>query len=164
METVQHVLVRATPQATTGAVWSADLLSTPLARALSAMALWPDRLRAWARRAPAPPRTARSATLRDLLAPGSPWRLLAEHPVVLGLRWPAGDAEVRWTIDAQPFGAGHTLLVSRTEARGGRRFALAWPLIAPFAALLRGQVLRAVKAEAERAQARPSRSAALRES
>lgn len=64
-------------------------------------------------------------------------------------------AKVAWSIGVVPFGAGHALLVMRTrtltvDERARRRFALLWPLIAPFAALLRGQALRAIKAAAER--------------
>lgn len=176
-ETIQRAIVRATPQATYDAIWAADLLSTPLARALSALALWPERLAAWLRHEPPPAPGARSAHLHDLLAPGSPWRLLADEPgseVVLGLLWtpPAGGvtcaadafadftapgvAKVIWSLSVTPFGAGHALLVTRTRTYAvdevaRRRFAWTWPAISPFAALLRGQVLRAVQAEAEAA-------------
>ena len=126
-----------------------------------------------ARTVPAP--AARSAHLQDLLAAESPWRLLADEPgseVVLGLLWtpPAGVArctpeafadfaapgvaKVAWSIAVVPFGAGHTLLITRTrtqtvDAVARRRFALLWPLISPFAALMRGQALRAIKSTAE---------------
>jgi hypothetical protein len=65
-----------------------------------------------------------------------------------------GVAKVAWAIEVQAGGADHTLLVTRTrthavDARARRRFGVLWPLIAPFAALLRGQVLRTITAEAE---------------
>jgi hypothetical protein len=174
-ETVQRELVLATPAATYAAIWDADLLSTPLARRLSALAVWPDRVVARVHHDPPPPPNARSARLHDLLGTRSPWRLLAEEPgveVVLGLLWtpPAGGmtcepeqfaaftapgvAKVLWSIEVMPFGAGHSVLVTRTRTHAvdvlaRRRFALTWPLVAPFAALLRGQVLRAIKAQAE---------------
>jgi hypothetical protein len=174
-ETTQRAIVQAAPATTYDAIWAADLLGTPLARGLSALAMCPERLRAWLRHEPPPPPTARSARLGDLLTSESPWRLLADEPgseVVLGLLWtpPAGVAtctpeafadfdhpgvaKVAWAIAVLPFGAGHTLLMMRTrthavDAVARRRFALLWPLIAPFAALLRGQALRAIKASAE---------------
>lgn len=179
-ETTQRELVLATPAATYAAVWQADLLGTPLARHLSALALWPDPVVARIHHDPPPPPNARSARLRDVLGPASPWRLLADEPdveVVLGLLWtpPAGGtiyepeqfatftapgvAKVAWSIEVLPFGAGHSVLVTRTrtyavDALARRRFAWTWPVIAPFAALLRGQVLRAIKAQAERTQIR----------
>jgi hypothetical protein len=188
VETTQRAFVQATPAEAYDAIWSADLLATPLARALSALAVWPERVAAWLRRAPAPPPSARSATLRDLLADDSPWCLLREEPgteVVLGLLWtpPAGVvrcapedfetyvgpgvAKVAWSIAVFPFGAGHTLLVTRThtralDERARRRLALLWPLISPFAALLRGQVLRAVRETAQRSAA--SKNATTRRS
>jgi len=175
LETTQREIVRATPGETYDAIWTADLSRTPSARALSALALWPERARAWLRHEPAPPPSSRSATLRDLLTPDSPWRLLADEPgaeVVLGLLWtpPAGVvrcapeafadcsargvAKVAWSIAVMPFGAGHALLVTRTRTHAvdtlaRRRLTLLWPLISPFAALLRIQVLRAIKATAE---------------
>jgi len=62
---------------------------------------------------------------------------------------------VAWSIEVMPFGAGHSVLVTRTRTQAvdplaRRRFGLTWPLIAPFARLLRGQVLHAIKAQAER--------------
>lgn len=176
-ETSQRALVQATPALTYDAIWTADLLSTALARALSALALWPERIAARLRHEPVPV-SARSARLRDLLTPESPWQLLAEEPgseVVLGLLWtpPAGAAtcapaafpdftapgvaKVVWSIGVTPFGAGHALLTTRTRTRAldavaRRRFTLLWPLVAPFAALLRRQVLLAVTATAEAAQ------------
>jgi hypothetical protein len=174
-ETTQRVLVQATPEDTYAAIWSADLLGTPLARALSAIALWPDRLAAWLRRAPGPPPSARTATLRDLVTDDSPWCLVSEAPgeeVVLGLLWtpPAGVvrcapedfaacaapgvAKVAWSIAVFPFGAGHAVLVTRTrtqavDERARQRLAWTWPLIAPFAAMLRSEVLRAIREAAQ---------------
>jgi hypothetical protein len=172
--TVQRVLVDAAPADVYAAVWEADLLRMPLARCLSAIAMWPERIRAWARRDPPPARTARSARLRDLLGAGSPWILVADDgaTVTLGLLWtpPAGGttcapedfwrftapgvAKVTWALSVAPFGAGHTLLATTTatepcDAVAARRFRVMWPLIRPFASLLRMQVLRAIKAHAE---------------
>jgi hypothetical protein len=173
--TVQRVLVDAPPADVYTAIWEADLLRMPLARCFSSMSLWPERIRAWARREPPPPRTARSARLRDMLGDGSPWILVADEPrrdVVLGLLWtpPAGGttcapgefarftapgvAKVTWSLSVAPFGAGHTLLTTTTstetcDATAARRFRLIWPLIGPFASILRMQVLRAIKAHAE---------------
>ena len=174
--TVQRVFVVAAPAETYRAIWDADLLNTPLARALSAVALWPERVRARLRRQPPPARSGRSARLRDMLGQDSPWILLADEPdreVVLGLLWtpPAGGAKcapadfegfaapgvakVVWSLSVVPFGAGHTVLITETRTEptdsvAARRFRVIWPLISPFAALLRMQVLRAVKAHAER--------------
>jgi len=174
--TVQRVFVVATPGETYRAIWEANLLRMPLARALSAIALWPERVRARMRREPAPAKSGRSARLRDMLGPDSPWILLADEAareVVLGLLWtpPAGGAKcaaadfegyaapgiakVVWSLSVVPFGAGHCVLTTETrteptDAAAARRFRLVWPLISPFAALLRMQVLRAVKAHAER--------------
>ncbi|HEX6026740.1 MAG TPA: hypothetical protein VFZ00_32385 [Solirubrobacter sp.] len=174
--TVQRVFVCATPAETYRAIWEADLLRSRLARALSAIALWPDRIHALLRREPPPPKTTRSARLADMLGEGSPWILLADEPdreVVLGLLWtpPAGGttcapedferfaapgvAKVVWSIAVAPYGAGHSLLTTETrteptDAVAGRRLRLIWPLIRPFASLLRMQVLRAIKAHAER--------------
>ena len=174
--TLQRVIVDATPADTYEAIWSADFLSTSAARTLAAIAMWPERMRAWLRGEPPPAATARSARLRDMLAGPSPWVLLAdepEHGVALGLLWtpPAGGekrpaeefaafdapgfAKVGWSITVEPFGAGRTLLTTETRTHAtddlaARRFALIWPLISPFAALLRRQVLRAITERAER--------------
>lgn len=174
--TRQRVVVWATPEAVYDAIWSADLLSTKLARMLAGAAMAPERIAAWLRHQPPPHAPARTAHLRDMLTDDSPWVLLADEPghgVVLGLLWtppvgaekrPAdefeafaapGFAKVTWSVSAEPFGAGHCVLTTETRTQttdevAARRFAWLWPLIAPFAALLRGQVLRAVKAEAER--------------
>ena len=72
-----------------------------------------------------------------------------------------------WSIAVYPFGAGHALLVTRThtravDERARRRLAWLWPLISPFAALLRGQVLRAVRDTAQRSAA--SKNATTRRS
>jgi hypothetical protein len=173
--TVQRILVDAAPADVYTAIWEADLLRMPLARCLSAISLWPERVRAWARREPAPPRPARSARLRAMLGADSPWIPVAEEPgrdVKLGLLWtpPAGGtkcapedfdrftapgvAKVTWSLSVTPFGAGHTLLTTTTstetcDAAAARRFRLIWPLIRPFASILRMQVLRAVKTHAE---------------
>jgi hypothetical protein len=172
--TTQHAVVYATPEETYRAIWAANLLSTSLARMLSALAIWPERLRARLRHEPSPPRT-RSARLRDTLGEGSPWILLTEEPgneIVLGLLWtpPAGGtkcdpeefagfsapglAKVAWSLSVQPFGAGHTLLTTRTRTSGTdaaarRRVRLIWPFIALLASLLRTQVLCAIKTAAE---------------
>ena len=174
-ETVQRVLVDALPDEVFAAIWEADLLRMPLARCFTAMALWPERIRAWLHREPPPAHGARSAHLGDMLGDGSPWILVADGPareVTLGLLWtpPAGGmkcapgefddfsapgvAKVTWSLSAAPFGAGHTLLTTRTrtvttDVLAARRFRLVWPLIRPFAALLRMQVLRAIKAHSE---------------
>jgi hypothetical protein len=174
--TVQRVFVDATAAETYAAIWAADLLRMPLARAHSANALWPERIRAFVRGERPPPKSVRSAHLNDLLGPDSPWILLAVEPdreVALGLLWtpPAGGtkcdpaeferfaapgvAKVIWSLAVVPFGAGHSLLITETrteptDAVAARRFRILWPLIAPFAALLRMQVMRAVKAHAER--------------
>ena len=174
-ETVQRVLVDALPDEVFAAIWEADLLRMPLARCFTAMALWPDRIRAWLRREPPPAHGARSARLGDMLGAESPWILVADGPgreVTMGLLWtpPAGGmkcapdafgdfaapgvAKVTWSLSAAPFGAGHTLLTTRTRTvptddTAARRLRLIWPAIRPFAALLRMQVLRAIKAHAE---------------
>jgi hypothetical protein len=174
-QTLQRVAVQATPADVYDAIRTANLLSSPLARALSAAAILPTRVLAWLRGDPQPPAGARSATLDDMLADDSPWIMLADVPgsvVVLGLLWrpPAGGAscvpaafapfaepgfaKVVWSLSVEPFGASHSLLVTETrtvttDAVAGRRFRLLWPIISPFAALLRMQVLRAIKADAE---------------
>jgi hypothetical protein len=173
--TLQRVIVRATPGDVYDAIWTANLLSSPLARTLSAVAMWPTRVLAWLRHTPQPPPGSRSATLADMLVGDSPWIKLIEVPgavVVLGLLWkpPAdgescipgafatfaepGFAKVVWALSVEPFGASHSLLVSETrthttDAVAARRFRLLWPVISPFAGILRMQVLRAIKAEAE---------------
>lgn len=173
--TVQRAVVFATPQTTYDAIWSADFLRAPLARALTRAAMTLEVAGALVRGTSRPQPVPRSAHLRDMLGAGSPWLLLTEEPgheVVLGLLWtpPAGGhtcavqefadyaapglAKVVWSISVHPFGAGHSLLVtetrtSATDAVAKRRFGLLWPVIAPFASLLRSQVLRAIKAEAE---------------
>jgi hypothetical protein len=170
--TRQRVIVWATPAQTRAAIWRADLLATPLARALTSAAMWPERAGAWVRHEAPPEARPRSAHLGDMLSDDSPWTLLSEEPVALGLLWtppsgaikrPAdefvafdepGFAKVVWTLEVVPFGAGHALLTTETgtqttDSITARRFALMWPFISPFAALLRRQVLRAVKATAE---------------
>jgi hypothetical protein len=173
--TVQRVVVRATPQATYAAIWSADLLQAPLARTLTRAAMALEHAGARVRGAAPPPAVPRSAHLRDMLDGDGPWLLLHDEPereVVLGLLWtpPAGGhrcapeqfagfeapglAKVVWSLSAHPFGASHTLLVTETRTQAtdpvaSRRFGLLWPLISPFAALLRSQVLRAIKTQAE---------------
>jgi hypothetical protein len=187
-DTRQRVLVWAPPQTIHDAIWTADLASRPLARALTAAAMIPERIGAWWRHAPAPPVRARSARLGDMLAEDSPWTLLEDGPgprVTLGLLWhlPAGVrkvapeafeafdapgyAKVTWSIFVLPFGAGHGLLETEThtqttDERTARRFALVWPVIKPFAAVLRRQVLLAIKAEAERTPVAASRPAVSR--
>jgi hypothetical protein len=177
--TLQRTVVWAPPPVVYDAIWAADLSSRPLARLLAEAAMVPQRVTARLRREPMPPMPTRSARLHDLLAEDSPWTLVDEEPghrVVLGLLWhppagvkkvPAGAfeadatpgyAKVTWSLAVEPFGAGHSLLVTETRTRAAdeitaRRFALVWPVISPFAAVLRGQVLRAVKAEAERVPA-----------
>lgn len=173
--TRQRVFVSATPAETYRAIWDADLLRAPLARTLGWLALVPERFRARLRHERAPA-SSRSAHLRDMLRDDSPWILLADEPgreVVLGLLWtpPAGGtkcggddfatfgapgfAKVVWSLSVVPFGAGHSLLVTQTRTEttdpvATRRFRLIWPLISFFAGLLRLQVLRAIKADAER--------------
>jgi hypothetical protein len=173
--TVQRAVVEATPRATYEAIWSADLLRSPLARTLTRAAMALERAGAWVRGTSRPPGASPSAHLADMLGDDSPWVLLADEPgreVVLGLLWtpPAGGhtcpperfatyaspglAKVVWSLSVHPFGAGHTLLVTETrtqatDAQAKRRFGLMWPVISPFAALLRSQVLQAIKTEAE---------------
>lgn len=135
-ETNQRRLIAAPPAAIYRALWTADLLDSRFSRALSAAA--------------ARGRSARSARLGDMLAPGSPWRLLSDEPheVRLGLRWLGCD--VSWALSIAPAGNG-SVLTSRSWIDGaGRRVRLLWPLIAPFAALLRHHVLRVVAREALR--------------
>ncbi|HEY6886632.1 MAG TPA: hypothetical protein VI300_02595 [Solirubrobacter sp.] len=173
--TIQRTVVYATPQRTYDAIWSADLLHAPLARMLTRASIAIECAGARFRGTSVPPHVPRSARLRDMLGADSPWLLLADEPgreVVLGLLWtpPAGGhtcpadefaeylapglAKVVWSISVHPFGAGHTLLATETrtfatDALAKRRFGLLWPLIAPFAALMRSQVLLAIKREAE---------------
>ena len=173
--TIQRAVVYATPQTTYDAIWSADLLRAPLARTLTRASMALERAGARVRGTPHPRRVPHSARLRDMLGADSPWLLLADEPgheVVLGLLWtpPAGGhtcaagefsdyrapgvAKVVWSISVLPFGACHALLVTETrtfatDARAKRRFGVLWPMIAPFAALMRSQVLQAIKAEAE---------------
>jgi hypothetical protein len=173
--TIQRAVVYATPQTTYDAIWSADLLQTPLARMLTHASMAVERAGARIRGESGPRRVPRSAGLRDMLGAGSPWLLLADEPgrgVVLGLLWtpPAGGhtcaadefadyaapglAKVVWSISVNPFGAGHALLATETrtfatDALAKRRFGVLWPIIAPFAALMRSQVLKAIKREAE---------------
>jgi hypothetical protein len=142
-ETNQRRLIAASPAEVYRALWTADLLESRLARALSSVA---------ARR-----RSTRSAHLGDMLAPGSPWRLLSDEPheVRLGLHWLGCD--VSWALSIAPAGNG-AVLTSRTWMDGAsRRVRLLWPLIAPFAALLRHHVLRAVAREALRETTDPVR-------
>ena len=174
-QTLQRVAVRATPADVYDSIRTANLLSSPLARALSSAAVFPTRVLAWIRQDPQPPAGVRSATLDDMVVGDSPWLVLADVPgvvVVLGLLWkpPAGGArcvpgsfatfaepgfaKVVWSLSVEPFGASHSLLVTETSTTttddtAARRFRLIWPVISPFAALLRMQVLRAIKAEAE---------------
>jgi hypothetical protein len=174
--TLQRIIVWAAPQTVYDALWTADLSTTAVARMLAEAAMVPERITAWARHEAAPPAVAHAARLPDMLAADSPWTLLADEPghrVVLGLLWRVpgatekvgasafeafsgpGIVKVTWSLSVEPFGAGHTLLVTETRARAmdelaARRFALVWPVLSPFAALLRRQVLHAVKDEAER--------------
>lgn len=143
-DTLQRVVVVATPDQTYTAIWDADLLSLPFARQ-------PKRL-------------------LDVVAPGTRWMLLADEPgrgVACGSLWtppfgmarrPAaefvhltdpGFAKVGWSLTAEPFGAGHTILVAEmrvqaTDPATARRFAMAWSVLAPFAALAQSHVLRAI--------------------
>ena len=177
--TFQRIIVWKPPATVYDAFWTADLSTRPMARALADAAMVPERIGAWLRHEPPPPAPTRSARLQDLLADDSPWTLLADelgHRVVLGLLWhppsgvekmPAdafeafdapGFVKVTWSLSAEPFGAGHSLLVTEIRTRTtdeltARRFALVWPALSPFAALLRRQVLRAIKSEAERVPA-----------
>jgi hypothetical protein len=94
-QTLQRVAVRATPADVYDSIRTANLLSSPLTRALSSAAVFPERVLAWLRHDPRPPAGVRSATLDDMVAGDSPWLVLAEVPgvvIVLGLLWkpPAG--------------------------------------------------------------------------
>ena len=177
LSTRQELVVDARPDAVYAAIWRANLIASRGARLLSAVAMWPARLaaRVTGRRVP---RAARSATLGDMLAEESPWILVADEPgreVVLGLLWrpPAGAercepehfaqfaqpgfAKVAWSLAVAADGERSRLITETrtlaTDPHTRRRFRLMWPVIAPFAALLRRMVLRAVKREAERAVA-----------
>ena len=130
--TRQRVIVWATPEQARAAIWQADLLATPLARALTSAAMWPERAGAWLHHEAPPEARPRSARLGDMLADDSLWTLLSEEPVALGLLWtpPAGAIQrpaeqfaafdepgfvkVVWTLEVVPFGAGHALLTTET--------------------------------------------------
>ena len=178
--TDQHLVVDADADTTYRAIWSADFTEAPLARLLAAVAVWPQRIASRARGEPMPPSGARHDGLREALADDSPWVLLADETgveVVLGLLWtpPAGGikrpaaefhafdepgvAKVAWAMTVTPFGPDRSLLTTETrtatnDAQTRRRFLVLWWIIAPFAALLRRQVLLAIKAEAEHHDAR----------
>jgi len=173
--TVQRAVVFATPQATYDAIWSVDLLDAPLARTPRRAAIALERAAARFCGTTPPQPVPRSAHLRDMLGDERPLLLLNDasgHEVVLGLLWtpPAGVhrcapeqfadfqapglAKVVWSLSVYPFGAGHALLVAETRSQttnavAARRFRLLWTLISPFAALLRSQVLQAIKTQAE---------------
>lgn len=174
--TDEHVVVDVDARSAYEAIWNADLTEARLARLLSAVAVSPQRIAARLRNEPAPPSGATHAGLREALGEDGPWVLLADEPgveVVLGLLWrpPAGGVKrpaaafdafaepgftkVAWSITVTPFGPDRSLLTTETrtaatDAATRRRFLLLWRVMAPFASLLRRQVLIAIKAEAER--------------
>jgi hypothetical protein len=177
--TMQHVVVAAAPEETYRAVLDANLAGSPPARILMALARAPEWIRARVRREPPPPATGRESRLRDVLADDTPWTVLVDDPgseLVLGLLWspPAGGtkrppaewqafaepgfAKVAWGFSLAPHAGGGTLLITETRTSANdpatrRRFRLMWPVIAPFAALLRRRVLVAIRVEAERRRA-----------
>jgi len=173
--TRQSLVVRADPATTYAAIRAANLAAAWPARLLTAAAMVPERIGAWVRGQAPPARTGRTSRLGTVLAADGPWTLLAEtdRELVLGLLWspPAGGdkrpasewaafaepgyAKVAWSLSVSAQDAGRTLLSTETrtiatDERTRRRFWLIWAVIAPFAALLRRLVLRAIRDEAER--------------
>lgn len=156
VSTRQRRFVLATPHETYAAIWEADLLRSRAARVLSAVA--------------SRSRSPRSAHLEDMLTGYSPWMLLEDVPpegVSLGLLWrppfgvgrcaaedfpgfaEAGYVKVTWSILVHPFGAGHSVLETRTDAsatdRGtALRFRVLWIAMSPFAAWLRRLAMGAI--------------------
>jgi hypothetical protein len=173
--TVQSAVVHADPTITYEAILNANLAASAPARGLTALALAPERLRAWLHHEPPPPRAGRESRLRDVLATDGPWTVLVEEPgsqLVLGLLWSPraggdkrsaakwaafaepGFAKVAWGFSLAARPGGGTLLVSETrtaanDAATRRRFRVTWAVIAPFAAALRRLVLNAIRVEAE---------------
>ena len=155
-------LVGASPATVYGALWSADLGSLPLTRVLL-------RLRGIAPR-------ERGATLRDLTRSGfSILGARAGEEVVLGTigrfwRWrgtlgPAtprdfqallslGVARAAWSFHVVQTGAGKTTLSTETrvqcaDAATRRRFRLYWTIVGSASGLIRREMLRAIRREAE---------------
>ncbi len=155
-------LVAASPATVYGALWSADLGTLPLTRVLL-------RLRGIAPR-------VRGATLRDLTRSG--FSILGERvgeEVVLGTigrfwRWrgdlaPApprdfttllapGVARAAWSFHVVQAGAGKTTLSTETrvqcaDAATRRRFRLYWTIVGSASGLIRREMLRAIRREAE---------------
>lgn len=117
----------------------------------------------------------RVSRLRDVVSGDTPWTVLVDEPgseLVFGLLWspPAGGdkraaseweafaepgfAKVAWGFSVSPHAGGGTVLTTETrtaanDAATRRRFRVMWPVIWPFAALLRRLVLQAIRAEAE---------------
>jgi hypothetical protein len=66
-----------------------------------------------------------------------------------------GYVKVAFNIRVEPYGSGRALITTETRAAATdpaslRRFARYWMLVGPFSALIRRQVLRIVKSDAER--------------
>lgn len=170
--TVQQRAVAAAPARTYEAIWQADVLQSPLARALIAIGNLPQRIAA--RGDESAPGSDRHWRLAQVLEEDGPWILVGERPgveVVLGLLWtpPAGGttcapeefvafdgrgvAKVAWSLAAVPYGRG-SLLVCETrtlalDATARRRFRLLWPLVGPFAGVARGALMAAIARHAE---------------
>jgi hypothetical protein len=170
--TVQQIPVDADPASAYAAIWQADLLSSPVTRALLAVGRVPEIIAARLGR-DAAPRGDGHWRLADATGPGSPWILVAERPgeeVVLGLLWtpPAGGttcspeefaafsapgvAKVTWSFAVVPYGGGSLVVTetrtAATDSRARGRFRAIWPFVAPFAALTRAGVLRSIARQA----------------
>jgi hypothetical protein len=171
--------VRVSPAAAFAAIRRADLGSGPLTRALFALRALPGLVvspRATARRFLRRGRSTR-VTLDALASAG--FVLLAEHPgreVVLGTIgrfWrPSGGmrpfasaefarfdepgwAKGAWNFRVDPAPGGATISTETrvlcTDARSRRTFGRYWRIVRPFSGLIRIEMLRAIRREAERA-------------
>jgi hypothetical protein len=179
-----RVRVAAPAGVTLAAARATGLDASPVVRALFGLRALPSRLGG---APPPPPPLARRSLLEEVRAAG--WAVLAEVPgreLVLGAvtqPWKAtvefrglppaefasfaepGYARIAWTMAVEPLGAADCVFrtetrVSTTDAAARARFRRYWAFLSPGIVLIRYELLRLVKAEAERRAGAVSRESA----
>jgi hypothetical protein len=180
---VQQLPVKASPDATYGAIRKADL-HDPMIDALFAIRELPDRLARRFRGAPPRP-TPGAVTFETLATPEMGWVLLGEEPGVefvvgaVGRFWQrdygwrpvaperfaafddAGYAKIAVSFRVEELGADGALLryearTATTDADARKRFRRYWRIVHPGVALVMRHALLRIGAEAERRQAEPA--------
>lgn len=157
-----RTVVRASPATVYGAVWSTDFAALPLTHVLLRLRGIPVR--------------PRGATLREVTRRGFAilgqrsgeevvlgtigrfWRLRGElapaSPRDFQVHLPAGIARAAWSFHVVAAGAGKTALSTETRVQCAdpatrRRFKLYWTIVGTASGLIRREMLRAIKRQAE---------------